>query len=209
MALLRFSLIKFTVVNCSAGLICKAKSSHITPLRSPLATNQQPDSVQNNSQLLPHSLVQLPHTWVASFLFSFLLFLDTILCCSGGQEDPWGERSFQYTGPVIWNSLPLAVSICLHSLHLSQNWKPTFSLVHTDLWFSFFSFCQPNTSNACICSVCVCVCVCVFVCVCVCVCSCACERMRDVLQLIFLQFSFISLIQLNSSSNHREALYVF
>ena len=38
----------------------------------------------------------------------------------------------------------------------------------------FFSFYQPITSNACICSVHVCVCVCVRACVCVCVCLCVC-----------------------------------
>ena len=59
-----------------------------------------------------------------------------------------GERSFQYIGSVIWNSLPLSVK--LHSLLLNQNWKPTSALLHTELSFSFFSFYQPITSNACI-----------------------------------------------------------
>ena len=72
----------------------------------------------------------------------------------------------------LWSgTLFLSLSgIQLHSLLLSQNWKPTSSLLHTDLSFSFFSFYQPIISNACICSVCVCVCVCTCICVCMHVC---------------------------------------
>ena len=45
------------VIKCSTSLIGKAsKSAHITPLRFQLATNQQPDSIQNSSHLLPHCL---------------------------------------------------------------------------------------------------------------------------------------------------------
>ena len=47
-----------SVMKCSANLICKVpKSAHITPLlyiHCPLATNQQPDSIQNSHHLLPH-----------------------------------------------------------------------------------------------------------------------------------------------------------
>ena len=112
-----------------------------------------------------------------------------------------GERSFQYIGPVIWNSLPLSVR---HSSSLSsfkQKLKThlcSSAYLSAVLFFSF-SFYQLLTSNACVCvcvcvyvracvrmCVCVCasvrayvracarvcVCVCVYVCVCVCVCVC-------------------------------------
>ena len=60
-----------------------------------------------------------------------------------------GERSFQYIGPVLWNSFPLSMrSIHLHSLLFSQNGKPISSTLHT-----YLSFYQSITSNACICSV--------------------------------------------------------
>ena len=95
----------------------------------------------------------------------------------------------------LWSgTLFLSLSgIQLHSLLLSQNWKPTSSLLHTDLSFSFFSFYQPIISNACICSVCVCVCVCAcvraYVCACMCVCMrvctcmCVCDEMSTSLYL--------------------------
>ena len=81
-----------------------------------------------------------------------------------------GERSFQYIGPVIWNSLSLS-GMPLHSPLSSQNWKPTSSLLPNDLSFSFFCSHQTLDKYACIFTVCVYVCVCVCVCVCgVCVC---------------------------------------
>ena len=75
-----------------------------------------------------------------------------------------------FTTSDLW-SAPLFLypsGIHLHSLlFLSWNWKPTFSLLHTDLLFSFFSFYQPVISNVCV-SVCVCV---VSVSLCLCKCS--------------------------------------
>ena len=111
-----------------------------------------------------------------------------------GKRTP-GERSFQYTGPVIWKTLFLSLTdIRINSLLLSQNWKPITSLLHIDL--SFSSHCTKPSPIMQVFVVCACVCVCVCVrgaggggvsacvraCVCVwcvCVCVCVCERERE------------------------------
>ena len=91
------------------------------------------------------------HLWVASSLFFFLSFrsaTDTRIF-----RVPWisrrtrGERSSDLWFGTLFLFL---CGIRLHSLLLSQNWKPTSALLHTELSFSFFSFYQPITSNACI-----------------------------------------------------------
>ena len=69
-----------------------------------------------------------------------------------------GERSVQYIGPVIWNSLVTIVTSSLwqafvFTLLFSQNWKPVSCPLRTDL-----SFYQSITSNACICCGCLGVC---------------------------------------------------
>ena len=79
------------------------------------------------------------------------------------------KRSFQCIRPVICNSSSFCQAFVF--ILLRQNWKPTSSLLHTDLSFSFFSFCQSVTSNACIWCVCVCVCVCA--------CAHVCERSNE------------------------------
>ena len=64
-----------------------------------------------------------------------------------------------------------------HSPLSSQNWKPTSSLLPTDLSLSFFCFHQTHDYYACVFAVCVCVCahMCVWVCVVfVYVCACVC-----------------------------------
>ena len=72
----QFSLTKFKVVNRSARLIFKApESSYTISLRSPLATSQQPDSIQNRSHRFPRCLwysSSIPLS-VASSLLSFSL----------------------------------------------------------------------------------------------------------------------------------------
>ena len=125
------------VTNCSARFICKApKSAHITALRSPLVINQKPDLIQNSSHLLPlclwySSSISL---WVALSLlssslsslslgYSVLIIIIDNFCIALFSGVPiltaldlrmgrriMRERFFQYTGPVIWNSLPLSVS---------------------------------------------------------------------------------------------------
>ena len=100
LAFLRFSLVKSRVIICLACLIYKAsKSAHYSfTLWSPLAANQQPDSIQNSSYLLPHYLwysSSIPLR-VASPLFSFSFFsfslrYSDLPCPKGVQEDSLGE----------------------------------------------------------------------------------------------------------------------
>ena len=69
--------------------------------------------------------------------------MDTcIFCVPRMGRRTLGERSFQYIGPALRNSLPLSVRR-----------KPISSPLHTDL-----SFYQSITSNACICCGCLGVC---------------------------------------------------
>ena len=155
--------------------------------------NQQPDSVQivltcfqvagfsaNSSHLFPGCLWYSFSIFlrVASLYFPFLSASGTwVLHVLRMGRRTMGERSFQFVGPVICNSLPLSVTVFSfppHSLALSQNWKPT-SSAHWSVVTSIFH--QPITSNACIFVVCVCVCegvqlcegvpTCTYVCVCV------------------------------------------
>ena len=105
---------------------------------------------QNSSHLLPHCLwyrFSIPFR-VASSLFSFSfssfsLRYSNFPCPKGVQEDSW-ERSFQYFELVIWNSLPFSVRHATSSPLSSQNWKPTSSLLPTDLSLSFFCFHQTH-----------------------------------------------------------------
>ena len=117
----------------------------IFTLRSPLTTNQQPDSIQNSSHLLPHclwyssSIPRSPSCFNSTLLlvlFDQPRILGSSVCLwwAGG---PWGRDPFNTSD--LWSG-PLFLSLSgirLHSL-LSQNWKPTSSLLHADL--SFFLF---------------------------------------------------------------------
>ena len=161
------------VINCSARFICKAReSAHIIPLRSPLAVNQQLESIQNSSRLLPYCLwysSSIP-LWVASSLLLTLFAQPGILGSStflGWAGGPWGRDHFNTLD--LWSgTLLLSLSgIGPYSLLLSQNWKHTSSLLYTDLLFSLISFNQPITSNACVWGERERMCV--FMCVCVCV----------------------------------------
>ena len=101
LALLRFSLIKSRVINCSAYLIYKAsKSAHITPLLFDLHWLPISSWIQYKIALtlLPHYLwysSSIPLR-VASPLFSFSfssfsLRYSDFPCPKGVQEDSWGE----------------------------------------------------------------------------------------------------------------------
>ena len=128
-----------------------------------------------SSHLLPHCL------WCSSsisellHLYTLLLALFTqprILGSSVflGWAGPWGRDSFSLSD--LWSgTLFLSLLGILFRSLLSKNRKPTSSLLHTDLSFSF-SFYQPQpiTSNVRRCNVCVCVCVCLSVCLSVCLC---------------------------------------
>ena len=79
------------------------------------------DSIKQLSSASTLSLVQLLHTSLSCFI-SILLALfaqPRILCVPRMGRGTLRDRSFQYTGPVTWNSLPLCQTI-VFSL-LSQN----------------------------------------------------------------------------------------
>ena len=95
-------------------------------IRSPLATNQQPHSVQNISQLLHIvSGIALPYLSDLLRLYSPSRSLRSASDTRIYRVPRMGrrtlvERSFQYIGRVSWNSLPLSVR---HSSSLSS-FKP-------------------------------------------------------------------------------------
>ena len=133
---------------------------------------KQPDSIENSNRLLPHYLQSVT---VPPYLFE-LLHLYSPSRSLRSASDTWifrvprmgrrtlGERSFQYIGPVIWNSLPLSVSSVRHSSSLSSFKSKLKTHLFSSAYWSvvFFPLYQPMTGNTCICSVCVCVCVCVW-----------------------------------------------
>ena len=100
LAVLRFSLIKSRDKLLSSPRLQSFKicSHYSFTLWSPLAADQQPDSIQNSSHLLPHYLwysSSLPLR-VASPLFSFSfssfsLRYSDFPCPKGVQDDSWGE----------------------------------------------------------------------------------------------------------------------
>ena len=95
--------------------------------------------------------------WSASDtrIFGYSMFLGRAWGC-------WGWDASDLSSETLF------LSLSLRPLLLSRNWKPTSSLLPTDLLFSFSSFYKPIISDVCICSVCVCVCVCVCACMCAC-----------------------------------------
>ena len=77
----------------------------------------------------------------------------------------FGERSFSYAGPSVWNNLP-------QTLRHSDSTSPFKAALKTHLfnnYFKTFFTALPIPSSD---TVCVCVCVCVRVCVCACVRAC-------------------------------------
>ena len=86
------------------------------------------------------SLVQLLRTSLSCFISTlFTLFArPQIFCVPRMGRRTLGERSFQCIRPVAWNSLPLCWVFVVTLL--SQNWKPTSSLLYTDLFLLLFLF---------------------------------------------------------------------
>ncbi len=128
------------VINCSAGLICKALSTayinHSFGFRSPLATNQQPSSIKKIALICFH------HTSPSCFISTLFLALFAQSRIFRGPRmgrRTLGDRSFQRIGPVIWNSLPLWQAF-VFTLSSKLQLKPTSSLLHTDLVVAFFLF---------------------------------------------------------------------
>ena len=60
-----------------------------------------------------------------------------------------GERSFQYIGHVIWNSLSFSVRHATSLSSFKSKLKPTSSLLPTDFSLSFFCFHQTHDYYAC------------------------------------------------------------
>ena len=137
-------------------------------LWSPLATNQQPDLIWNSSQLLPHCLSYSSHIpfWLALSLLSFSLSslrlrYSDLPCSEDEKEDPGRKILSIHQTCHLELSPSLCVSILLHSLLLIENWKPTTSLLLTDLPFLSSIFHGPILI---IHVFVVCVCACVRVC---------------------------------------------
>ena len=117
------------VVNFSACLICKApKSAHITPLLYDLYWLPIRSRIQCKIALIcfhivsgtvPPFLSELLHVWCASLSLQSASDTRIFRVPRMGKRTLW-ERSFQYVGPLIWNSLPLS-GIRLRSLLLSKN----------------------------------------------------------------------------------------
>ena len=117
-----------------------------------------------------------------SYLFSFIFIVVVVVyspsrsLCSASDTRIFhvprvcrrthGERSFQYIGPVIWNSLSFSVRHATSLSSFKSKLKPTSSFLPTDLSLSFFCFDQNHDYYACVFAEGVCVCVCVRVCVC-------------------------------------------
>ena len=147
-----------------------------------MAADQQPDSIQNSSPASTLSLVQLLHTSPSCFTSILLLvlfvqpqilgFLVSQGCAGLLGRDPFSISDLPFG--TIFLSLS---GMPRHSPLSSQNWKPTSSLLPTDLLRSFSSFHQTHDYYDCVFAVCVCVCMCACVCVCVwggCMCICVC-----------------------------------
>ena len=114
------------VVNCSARLIFKVpKSAHITPFLHDLHWLPISSRIQYKIALIcvhivsgtaPPHLSELLHHYSPSC--SLCTAADTsVFHVPGMGRRTLGERSFQYIGPVLWNSLPISLR---HSSSLSS-----------------------------------------------------------------------------------------
>ena len=92
-----------------------------------------------------------------------------IFCVPRLDRRTLGGKSFQYTGPVIWKSLPLSVrhSSSLFFLVKTESLPLPFSILIRRFPSSHSTNPSPVTH---VFAVCVCVCVCVRACVCLCAC---------------------------------------
>ena len=108
------------VINCSAGLICKAPSTayitllvfdhHWLPISSRIQYKIALICFHLVSGTAPPYLSELFHLYSLSLS---LRSASDIPCSSGGQEDPGGQILSMHR-TVIWNSLPLSARRRLH-----------------------------------------------------------------------------------------------
>ena len=113
---------------------------HSFALQSPLATDQHPDSKQNNSHLFPHCLwwpVQLLRTSLSCFIPTLLSLRSSVLRQWAG--GPWGRDPLSFNTSDLSPRTPfLSLShMPLHSFLLCHSWKPTASLLHADSYYFF------------------------------------------------------------------------
>ena len=132
---------------------------------SPLAADQQPDSIQNSSHLLPHYLwysSSIPLRVTSSlFPFSFSSFslrYSDFPCPKVVQEDSWGEILSVHRTCHL--ELSFFLSKACHVTLLFQVKTENTPLLFCLLIFSLSSFCFHQTHDyyACVFAVCVCVC---------------------------------------------------
>ena len=118
LALLRFSSIQSRVINCTARLIHKApKSAHITPLRFDLHWLPISSRIHYKIALTCFHIVFRIATSYLSELLHLFSPSPSLRSASDTRifrvprvgRRSLGERSFQYMGLVIWNSLPFSV----------------------------------------------------------------------------------------------------
>ena len=108
------------VINCSARLIYKAsKSADITPLLFDLHWLPISSRIQYKIALTCFSIPLRVASSLLSLSFSSFSLRYSDFPCPMCRRT-LGERSFQYIGPVIWNSLSL-LSMSRHSPLSSQN----------------------------------------------------------------------------------------
>ena len=117
------------VINCSAHLIYKAsKPAHIIPLLVDLHSLSTSSRIQYKIALTCFNIISgtaPPYLFELLHLFSPSRSLRSasdirILCVPRVCRRTLAERSFQYIGPVIWNSLPFSIR---HATSLSS-FKP-------------------------------------------------------------------------------------
>ena len=149
LALLGFSLRKFRVINCSARLICSSTTCRITPLF--FDTHSLPISSRIQCKIAivclhtvfgtaPPYLSDMLH--LSTFTLSHSLFArPPILGTSVFRrwaEGSWGRDPF--TTSDLWSATLSLSGNPLHSLLLSQNWKPP-------LLFYILNFCLLFSTN--------------------------------------------------------------
>ena len=152
LAVLRFSLIKSRVINCSARLIYKAsKSAHITPLLFDLHWLPICSRIQYKIALTCfHSISGTAPPYLSELLHLYSPFRslrsasDTrIFRVPRVCRRTLGQRSFQYIGPVIWNSLSFSVR---HATSLSSfKSKLKTNLFSSACWFLAFFLLFPSS----------------------------------------------------------------